>query len=63
MAEKTYIADKETLDAVKQDTGNILEQFPISAGVDWVQTTPKTNSPTSEHLTFEQVEINGSGFL
>lgn len=37
MAEKIYLADKKTLDNVKQDTQYIKNQFPlqVSGGTDW----------------------------
>lgn len=53
----------EQQEAIKQDTQNILAQFPISGGTDFSKLTFGSNTTLSSHYNYKVIEINGSGFL
>lgn len=57
---------KATQDAIKQDTTNILSQFPISGGTDWSKYSPIQNSSQvvlPGTSTTNILNITGSGYL
>jgi hypothetical protein len=55
---------KGTQDAIKQDTTNILGQFPISGGIDWASKSVATSSEINGSMTgYTSINITGSGYL
>lgn len=58
------IADKATLDLVKQDTSGILNNFPINGGTDFSQYTPIVGQRQDIDTTFKDIiNITGKGLL
>jgi len=51
-------------DSIKQDTANILANFPISGGIDWSKSTAGGFYKSPEaHYTNNVVSITGKGIL
>lgn len=63
MSDRIYIADKQTLDLVKQDTMGILSQFPISGGTDFSTYDMKVVRPTIGNTQKTALDIVGSGMV
>lgn len=65
---KVYIADKETLDNVKQDTQYIRSQFPlqVSGGIDWGKydsSIIEKNLKIKDKGKTTLLEIEGKGYV
>lgn len=63
MSDRIYIADKPTLDSVKQDTEGILSHFPISGGTDFSAYTTKVVRPIIASTRKAALDIVGSGMV